>query len=154
MALHTPHPWISERAKAGPKLTKNEQLGFNGRLAVFITGKFGSMAAFYFLVIWMFGWMILATLGWGYFRRDQYPFTFLLFLSNLVQLFALPILAVGQQVLSRASDKQAEQTFKDAEAILKLQDEVHRLIKINNELTAEIHAALYQNKENSRPSAE
>jgi hypothetical protein len=48
------------------------------------------------------------------------PFDFLLFLSNLVQLFALPILAVGQQVLSRASDKQAELTFRDAEAILKL----------------------------------
>jgi uncharacterized membrane protein len=141
---HTQHPWIAERAKTGPRLTKNEHAGFNGRLAVFITKRFGSMGAFYVLVLWMFGWMILATAGLGLFRQDPYPFTFLLFLSNLVQLFALPILAVGQQVLSRASDKQAEQTFKDAEAILKLQDEVHRLIKINNELTEEIHAAILE----------
>ena len=140
MDPHTPHPWIVEREKAGPRLTKEEQLGFNGRLAVFITNKFGSMWAFYVLVIWMFGWMALATLGVGIFNKDPYPFVFLLFLSNLVQLFALPILAVGQQVLSRASDKQAEQTYKDAEAILKLQDEVHRLIKINNALTEDIHS--------------
>ena len=143
---HTPYPWIAEREKTGPRLTKDEQIGFNGRFAVFITHKFGSMGMFYILVIWMFGWMILATAGFGIFRDDPYPFTFLLFLSNLVQLFALPILAVGQQVLSRASDKQAEQTFKDTEAILKLQDEVHRLIKINNELTQEIHAVVYGGK--------
>jgi uncharacterized membrane protein len=139
---HVPHPWIGERTKTGPHLTKQEHLGFNGRLAVFITNKFGSMWAFYILVIWMFGWMALATLGVGLFSKDPYPFVFLLFLSNLVQLFALPILAVGQQVLSRASDKQAEQTYKDAEAILKLQDEIHRLIKINNRLTEEIHTRL------------
>jgi hypothetical protein len=57
---------------------------------------------------------------------------FLLFLSNLVQLWALPVLAVGQQVLSRASDKQALQTYQDAEAVLHLTDEIHRL-------TTEIH---------------
>ena len=137
--MHTPHPRIEERAKERAHLTKNE-LSFNGRLAVWITNKFGSMGMFYILLVWMFGWMILATLGYSYFKLDPYPFTFLLFLSNLVQLFALPILAVGQQVLSRSSDKQAEQTYKDAEAILKLQDEVHRLVKINNEMTEEIRS--------------
>src|SRR5258708_5057421 len=141
MSEHTPHPRLAERAKEGPQLAKSE-LGFNGRLAVFITRKFGSMGMFYLLILWMFGWMFLATAGVGLFRSDPYPFTFLLFLSNIVQLAALPILAVGQQVLSKASDKQAEQTFKDAEAILKLQDEVHRLVKINNQLTLEIHAAV------------
>ncbi len=136
---HIPHPWIEERKKQGPHLTKHEHLGINGRLAVFISRKFGSMAAFYLLVAWMFGWIALATMGFSIFKKDPYPFTFLLFLSNLVQLFALPILAVGQQVLSRASDKQAEQTYRDAEALLKIQDEVHRLIEINNKLTKEIH---------------
>lgn len=133
--------WLAERAKKGPALTSNE-LSFNGRLAIFITKKFGSMGMFYTLLLWMCGWMLLATAGVGIFGRDPYPFSFLLFLSNLVQLLALPILAVGQQVLSRASDKQAEQTYKDAEAILKLQDDVHRLIEINNTLTEEIHGAV------------
>ena len=90
----------------------------------------------------MFSWMILASLGFGYFRQDPYPFTFLLFLSNLVQLFVLPILAVGQQILGRTTDKQAQQTYRDAEMILKIQDELHTLVKINNELTQEIYAIL------------
>ncbi len=144
---HTPHPWIKEREKAGPRLTKNEHIGFNGRLALFITNKFGSMGAFYALSLWMAGWIVLATLSIGFFKQDPYPFIFLLFLSNIVQLLALPILAVGQQVLSRASDKQAEQTFKDAEAILKLQDEINRLVKVNNQLTQEIHDSVFKKKE-------
>jgi len=147
---HQPHPWIEERKKTGPRLTKDEHFGFNGRLAVFLTKKFGSMGVFYILVGWMFTWIILASLGIGYFRNDPYPFTFLFFLSNLVQLLALPILAVGQQVLSRASDKQAEQTFKDAEAILKIEDEVHRLIKINNDLTEQIHVILSEKKKTKK----
>jgi uncharacterized membrane protein len=150
MPEDTQNSRIDERAKVGAPLTKNEYVGFNGRLAVFITTKFGSMGAFYVLVIWMFGWMALAVFGVGIFRDDPYPFTFLLFLSNLVQLFALPILAVGQQVLSRASDKQAEQTYKDAEAILKLQDDIHRLIKINNTLTEEIHTIVKENSQKNK----
>lgn len=143
--MHDTQSWLKERAR-GPHLTKDENLGFNGRLAVFLTNAFGSMGAFYTLVVWMFGWMVLASIGFGIFRNDPYPFTFLLFLSNLVQLFALPILAVGQQVLSRASDKQAQQTYKDAEAILKLQDEIHRLIELNNKLTQEIHSVVLQKR--------
>jgi hypothetical protein len=49
---------------------------------------------------------------------------------------------VGQKVAAQASDKQAMQTYKDAEALLKIQDEVHKLVKINNELTQEIHRLL------------
>jgi len=138
----TTSSWIEERAKTGPHLTKNERLEFNGRLAVFITNKFGSMWTFYLLAIWMFGWIALSTAGFWLFKKDPYPFTFLLFLSNLVQLFAMPILAVGQQILGRAADKQAEQTYKDAEAILKLQDEIRNLITTNNKLTEEIHTIM------------
>ncbi len=146
MLKHTPHPRIGERESEGPRKTSDESVGLNGRIAAFVAKKFGSMWTFYILVLWMFGWILLASAGIGIFRRDPYPFIFLLFLSNLVQLLALPILAVGQQVLSRASDRQAEQTFKDAEAILKLEDEIHRLIKINNRLTEEIHAVTAQEK--------
>jgi hypothetical protein len=49
---------------------------------------------------------------------------------------------VGQRVAATASDKQALQTYKDAEALLKIQDEVHRLVEINNNLTQEIHRAI------------
>lgn len=141
---HVPHPWIAERDKKRPHKIGENHLTFNEKLAVFLTEQFGTMWMFYALVVWNIGWPILAVMNFSFFKHDPYPFTFLLFLSNLVQLFALPILALGQQILSRASEKQAEQTFRDAEAILKLQDEVHRLIKINNRLTEEIHRSLVQ----------
>lgn len=144
--FHLRHPRIDERQEHGVHLTAHETIGLNGRLAVLITHSFGTMAAFYVLVAWMLIWMGLASVGFWLFKLDPYPFAFLLFLSNLIQLWALPILAVGQQVLSRASDKQALQTFKDAEAILHLSDEVHRLIKINNQLTEEIHALVSPQK--------
>ena len=126
---HVPHPHIARRKLSDVATTANEHIGFNGWLAAGITKGFGSMWAFYVLVFWMIGWMALASVGFSIFKFDQYPFTFLLFLSNLVQLWALPVLAVGQQVLSRASDKQALQTFQDAEAVLHLTDEIHKLTK-------------------------
>ena len=45
----------------------------------------------------------------------------------------------AKKVPAAASDKQALRTCKDAEALLKIQDEVHRLIEINTSLTEEIH---------------
>ena len=41
-----------------------------------------------------------------------------------------------------ASDKQALQTYKDAQALLRIQDELQRLVQINNKLTEEIHASV------------
>jgi hypothetical protein len=52
---------------------------------------------------------------------------------------------VGQQVLSRASDKQALQTYQDAEAVLGLTDQIHGLVKANNKLTGEIHGLIELN---------
>ena len=83
---HVPHPRIAHRKAAGVHVTTDEHIGFNGWLAAGITKGFGSMWAFYVLVIWMFAWMFLATVGFWIFQYDKYPFTFLLFLSNLVQL--------------------------------------------------------------------
>jgi uncharacterized membrane protein len=144
--VHTPHPHIARRKIQREALTTDEHVGFNGWLAVGISKGFGSMWAFYVLIFWMLGWMVLASIGFSIFKFDKYPFTFLLFLSNLVQLWALPVLAVGQQVLSRASDKQALQTYQDAEAVLQLTDEIHKLIEVNNKLTAEIHGVVSRQK--------
>jgi uncharacterized membrane protein len=64
----------------------------------------------------MGGWMALSLIKVIPF--DPYPFAFLLFLGNIVQLLLMFVIMVGQQVLGAASDKRAVQTYKDAEAIL------------------------------------
>jgi hypothetical protein len=58
--------------------------------------------------------------------------------QTFLRLVLLSVIMVGQQVLAKASDKQAQQTYDDAEAVLQLTDEIHKLIKINNLLTEEI----------------
>ncbi|GAC1574841.1 MAG: hypothetical protein NVS3B5_05400 [Sphingomicrobium sp.] len=46
---------------------------------------------------------------------------------------------VGQKVAAAASDKQAAQTYEDAEALLQISDDMHRLLKQNTELTEQIN---------------
>jgi uncharacterized membrane protein len=105
---HTKHPHVPRNINVTHAA---EQTGFNQRLAVMITRSFGSMWAFYILIAWMLLWMALSSLGLWLFALDRYPFAFLLFLSNLVQLWALPVLSVGQNVLSRKAELQADETY-------------------------------------------
>jgi hypothetical protein len=140
MNIHIPHPRIAERTKTGPHLTKDEHIGFNGRLATLITNMVSTMwCAYLFAVIALIS-LPAAIAGGTAMIVSWVAQTFL-------QLVLLSVIMVGQKVAARASDKQALQTFKDTEALLKIQDEVHRLIKINNELTEEIHSLVKkQNK--------
>jgi hypothetical protein len=58
--------------------------------------------------------------------------------QTFLQLVLLSIIMVGQKVAAAASDKQAFQTYRDAEALLEISDELQRLISINNTMTEEI----------------
>ena len=133
MEKHIPHPRIEERSKIGPHLTVHEHIGFNGRLATLITNMVSTMWCAYLFAIIAFISLPAAIEGGTATIVSWVAQTFL-------QLVLLSVIMVGQKVAARASDKQALQTFKDTEALLKIQDEVHRLIKINNELTEEIHS--------------
>ena len=51
--------------------------------------------------------------------------------SNFLQLVLLPVIIVGQNLQAQASDKRAENTYKDAEAVL------HEAIEIQKHLAAQ-----------------
>jgi uncharacterized membrane protein len=112
---YTPHPRLTDRPPAPPKTT-DERVGFNGRLGAAITTAAGTMWAFYFAAAFMGLWIMLSEAGIIAF--DPYPFAFLLFLGNIVQLLLMFVILVGQQVLGAASDKRAVETYQDAEATL------------------------------------
>ena len=132
MSTYIPHPRIEERAKIGPHLTKHEHVGLNGRLAMLITNMVSTMwCAYLFAIIALIS--LPAAIEGGTATIVSW------IAQTFLQLVLLSVIMVGQKVAARASDKQALQTFKDTEAVLEIQDEVHRLIKINNELTEEIH---------------
>lgn len=111
-----PHPQIS--------LTADDRLGLNARLGAFVTNKVGSMWSVYITIGFVCGWIVLATTG-PLRKADPYPFPFLLFLGNLVQLMLVFIILVGQGVLGRSGDKRSERTFRDGEQIFREMIAVH-----------------------------
>ena len=129
------NPRLLEREKAGPHLTRHEHMGFNGRIAVLITDAVGTMwCAYVFAGIALISLPVAIQGGVA---------TLIAWIAQtFLQLVLLSVIMVGQKVAAAASDKQALQTYKDAEALLKIQDDVHRLIEINNALTEEIHRAV------------
>ena len=131
---HTPHPRIAERATAGPHVTHDEHIGFNGRVAILITNTVGTMWCAY-------AFAALALVSLPEAIKGGTATLIAWIAQTFLQLVLLSVIMVGQKVSAAASDKQALQTYKDAEALLKIQDDVHRLIKVNNDLTAQIHAA-------------
>ena len=132
---HLPNPRIKEREKAGPHVTKREHVGLNGRIALLITDAVGTMWCAY-----VFAGIALISLP-AAIQGGVAPLIAWI-AQTFLQLVLLSVIMVGQKVAAAASDKQALQTYNDAEALLKIQDEVHRLIAINNTLTQEIHSAV------------
>ena len=99
-----------------PVTIADDQVGVNSAIAAALTRFVGSMPALYTALVIVGGWMALAT--WGPLRSvDPYPFAFLLFLDNVVQLVLCLVILVGQRVLGLAADRRAVQTYQSAEAI-------------------------------------
>ncbi|MEV6925597.1 DUF1003 domain-containing protein [Dactylosporangium sp. NPDC051485] len=99
-----------------PITMAEERIGVNGAIAAALTRWIGSMPALYIALVVVGGWMALAT--WGPLHQaDPYPFAFLLFLNNVMQLVLCSVILVGQRVLGMAADRRAIQTYENAEAI-------------------------------------
>jgi ABC-type nickel/cobalt efflux system permease component RcnA len=132
---HVDHPQIERRKQHGVHTTDRESTGFNGWLAVTITNAVGTMwCAYAFTILALISLPDAIKGGTG-------PLVAWI-AQTFLQLVLLSIIMVGQKVAAAASDKQALQTYKDAEALLEISNNVHKLLTVNNELTEEIHKAM------------
>jgi uncharacterized membrane protein len=100
-----------------PATIADEQVGVNGVIAAALTRWVGSMPALYAALAIVCAYMALATWWEPLHRLDPYPFPFLLFLDNVVQLVLCLVILVGQRILGAAADRRAVQTYENAEAI-------------------------------------
>lgn len=132
---HIPHPHIGLRKTHGAHTIAKEHTGFNGWLAVKITNGVGTMWCAYAFTI-----LTLVSLP-DAIRGGTGPLISWI-AQTFLQLVLLSIIMVGQKVAAEASDKQALQTYQDAEALLEISNDMHKLIKINNDLTEQIHKVL------------
>jgi hypothetical protein len=107
---HKPHPRIAERKKTGPPKTADEHVGFNGKVAIIVTGVVGTMWCAY-------AFAVLALVALPSALKSGDPLQLVQWISQtFIQLVLLSVIIVGQNISSRASDKRAEMTYKDAEA--------------------------------------
>ncbi len=134
---HIPHPHLERRQEAFRR-AKEEAAGFNSKLAVVITNIVGTMWCAY-------AFAALALISLPAAVRAGTPTLVAWFAQTFLQLVLLSIIMVGQKVAAEKSDKQLEQTFYDAEALLQLSDEMHKLMKQNVHLTEQLNELLRQN---------
>jgi hypothetical protein len=132
---HTEHPHIARRRKQGVATIAKEHTGFNGWLAVHITNAVATMWCAY-------AFAILALISLPEAVKAGTAALIAWIAQTFLQLVLLSIIMVGQKVAARASDKQAEQTYQDAEALLEISHDVHKLLELNNRLTEDIHGLL------------
>ena len=136
---HIPHPHLEARkemfvrAKAGAD-------GFNSKLAVKITDIVGTMWCAY-------AFAALALISLPAAIQAGTATLVAWFAQTFLQLVLLSIIMVGQKVASEKSDMQLEQTYRDAEALLEINDDMHKLVKQNVQLTTQIESVLRQNTE-------
>ena len=140
---HIPHPHLANRRAAFEK-ARQEANDFNSKLAVKITNVVGTMWCAY-------AFAALALISFPAAIRAGTATLVAWFAQTFLQLVLLSIIMVGQKVATKASDRQAYQTFKDAEAILHISDQLQQLIALNNQLTQDIHVML-NCKKGEKPS--
>ena len=58
--------------------------------------------------------------------------------SSFLQLVLLPIIIVGQNIQARAADKRSEDTYNDAEAVLKESEEIQKHLMAQDEAISNI----------------
>jgi hypothetical protein len=104
------HPRVEARKREGPPKAADQPVGFNGRIALTLTTVVGTMwCAYAFALLALVA--LPAALGSGNLQ------TLVSWVSQtFIQLVMLSVIMVGQNILSKASDKRAEMTYKDADA--------------------------------------
>ena len=112
-----------------------ETLNTQDKIALAITSAVGTMYAVYCFILALAGWMLWQGII-SHKPFDPYPFAFLLFMGNIVQLLLMPLIMVGQNIQGRHAELRSEEEYKttlssyrDLELILQKLDEQEKTIK-------------------------
>src|SRR5579862_1710986 len=115
-----------------PVKVDDGRVGLNGKIGLAITTLVGTMVAGYVFAI-----IALISLP-SAITSHNLTIIIAWISSNFLQLVLLPIIIVGQNIQARASDKRAEQTYKDAEAVLREAIEIQKHLSAQDEALASL----------------
>jgi uncharacterized membrane protein YjjP (DUF1212 family) len=135
---NAPNSYLELRKKYLRPLERQENR-FNKWLAVSITNVVGTMWCAY-----AFAGLALVSLPAAI--RGGTATLVAWIAQTFLQLVLLSIIMVGQKIAAEKSDRQLEQTYRDSEELIKINDEMRRLLQQNTDLTQEIHAAVREAK--------
>jgi hypothetical protein len=133
------HPRAAELRAHGPTKTRdlrrvnseNPLVRLNARFGLRITLVVGTMwCAYIFTIIALFALPSAI-------KQGTY-FIVVWLSSSFLQLVLLPIIIVGQNIQAAAADKRAEETYKDAEAVLKEASEIQEHLLAQDEAISNI----------------
>ena len=137
------HPRAAELRQSKPVKTndvrrvnhKNPLVRFNARFGLKVTLVVGTMWAAY-------AFTILALFALPSAIKQGTYFIIVWLSSSFLQLVLLPIIIVGQNIQAAAADKRAEDTYKDAEAVLKEAEEIQKHLLAQDKAISDIVARL------------
>ena len=146
--VHQPHPRTDDHLvhhRPQPVKVDEQRTGLNGRIGLFITIVVGTMWAAYLFTVLAFislpDVLKQAGLGIGFTLGSGTVILVAWIAQTFLQLVLLPIIIVGQNIQARAADKRAEETYKDAVAVLHECREIQKhLIAQDQALTQLLHA--------------
>lgn len=123
-----------------------EHLSSLDLFAIWITSNIGTMGFFLTIFFWTVTWIGWNVLGPTEYRFDPYPaFVLWLFISNMIQIFLMPLLLIGQNLQGRHAETRAEADF---EVNTKAEQEIETIIthlENQNEVMFEILNKLEKN---------
>jgi len=144
-----PQPLSHQELKRLRKPVKNanieheKNLSLLEKVAVWITDHIGSMGFFIIIFIWTVAWLGWNTIAPKELRFDPFPaFVLWLFISNMIQIFLMPLIMIGQNLQGRHAEIRAESDFevnvkaeREIEAILMhLEQQQELILKILNHI--------------------
>ncbi len=121
------------------------------RFAVWITDKVGSMGFFIIVFVWTISWLGWNTLGPKELRFDPFPaFVLWLFLSNVIQIFLMPLIMIGQNLQGRHAEARAESDF---DVNIKAEKEIETIL-LHLEQQNDLMLKILRHLENENPAAQ
>jgi uncharacterized membrane protein len=111
------------------------------RLALWITEHVGTMQFFLVIFAWTVCWLFWNMFAPKSMRFDPYPgFVLWLFISNMIQLFLMPLLLIGQNLQGRGAEERAKNDYrvnqKAEREIEEIQEQLAAILKGLEELKA------------------
>jgi len=112
------------------------------RLALWITLHVGTMQFFLVIFVWTVSWLFWNMFAPKPMRFDPYPgFVLWLFISNMIQLFLMPLIMIGQNLQGRGAEDRAKNDYKvnlkAEQEIQEIQDQLAAILKRLDELKAD-----------------